>query len=619
MTSKAIRAVATVFFLFFSPLLFCADRPSPIEYEISLKDAAHHIVNVSVHAEATGQEMDFQLPVWNGLYQIRDFAKNIITLSAQDATGKALKVRKLDKTTWRLGRPGSEAGPVEIKYRIIADQPGPFGAELTPEHGFFNLAEVLGYPVGQRDHPIAVSFKDVPAEWKLATALQEDGPSPTSQTGDLLHARNYDALVDSPCELGRFREFDFEQGGAKYRVAIDADPKDYKPEELIRSLKKITAAEIDWMGERPFDHYLFIYHFPEGAGGGGMEHAYSTAISTPAAALENLSGFESVSAHEFFHLWNVKRIRPATLEPIDYTRENYTRALWFSEGVTTTAADLARLKAGLLTEKEYLAKIGAEITTLEERPAHLTQSAEESSLDTWLDGYAVYRAPERSISYYNKGDILGVLLDLKIREDSRDRKSLRDLFQSMDQNYAKRGRYFADSDGVRSSAEALTATDLRGFFMRYVAGVEELPYQELFATVGLNLNKKAKTVADAGFTAMRNFDGPMIVVDVTGTTALAAGVRNGDEVVEIEGKGPDQSMARTIGAMTPGTMIHVTLRRGGSLLPVSFPLEAKESVFWALEEMAHITAAQRARRQAWLNSEDEGNAVAPTQMKTSAP
>src|SRR5256714_14251308 len=215
------------------------------------------------------------------------------------------------------------------------------------------------------------------------------------------------------------------------------------------------------MHDCPFQNYMFIYHFAESAGGGGMEHSYSTAITLPKRDLDaDFDRFISITAHEFFHLWNVKRIRPQSLEPIDYSRENYTRALWFSEGVTTTVGDLALLNAGLMQPEDYFKKLSAAITTLQSRPAHLTQSAEESSLNTWLDKYPNYRSPERSINYYNKGELLGVLLDLKIREDSRGRYSIRDLFQTLNRDFAKRGKFFADSEGVRAVAERLSNNDL---------------------------------------------------------------------------------------------------------------------------------------------------------------
>src|SRR6202043_1667636 len=190
-----------------------------------------------------------------------------------------------------------------------------------------------------------------------------------------------------------------------YRVIVDADSVDYDMTKIVGGLHKITAAATSWMNDRPFDNYMFVYHFPHGPAGGGMEHAFSTAIDVSAESLkEGLIPLEGVTAHEFFHLWNVKRIRPQTLEPVDYTKENYTRALWFSEGVTSSAEGIINLRAGIIDEKGYLKRIGDEITELERRPAHLAQSAEESSLNAWLEGDSYYHRPDRSVSYYNKGE-----------------------------------------------------------------------------------------------------------------------------------------------------------------------------------------------------------------------
>ena len=266
------------------------------------------------------------------------------------------------------------------------------------------------YPVDARTSPVEISFTDLPTGWRIATAL--------SHVGDGFAAQDYDRLVDSPVEIGVFQESDFDQGGGHYRVVVDADPADYDMQKIVATLRSLVAAATAWMDDQPFQTYLFLYHFPRGPAGGGMEHAYSTAIDISASRLaENPLSLGDVTAHEFFHLWNVKRIRPQSLEPIDYTKENYTRALWFSEGVTTTAGNIIRLRAGLLDEARYLKEMADEIAELQRRPAHLTQSAEESSLDAWLEKYDYYRLPTRSISYYNKGYLLGVLLDLQVRED----------------------------------------------------------------------------------------------------------------------------------------------------------------------------------------------------------
>ena len=599
---KFLKSVLSVFFL---ATCAAAQTESKLDYTITLVDAEHHRVHVTMTYDPESGGNEVQLPVWSALYQVRDFAKNVIAVKVSSQSGEQLPIRAIDKTSWEF-RP--RPGWITLDYDIILDEAGPFGAQFNSHHAFFNLAEVLMYPTNGRDFPITLRFEQTPANWKLATALpslsvpatQAGGPS-----GQVLHAANYDRLVDSPCELGNFAESDFEQAGAKYRVVIDAAPGDYDASKLVEALKKITASETAWMDDQPFETYVFIYHFPKGPAGGGMEHAYSTAIDHSADDLKDLKNFDSVSAHEFFHLWNVKRIRSQSLEPIDYTRENYTRSLWFSEGVTTTVADLVLLKAGLLSPADYLRRLSASIATLESRPAHLTQSAEESSLDTWLDKYPTYHSPERSISYYNKGDLLGVLLDLKIRKDSHDHYSLRDLFQSMNRDYAKQGKFFPDSDGLRIEAERLTATDLRSFFEQYVAGTQELPYTELFATVGLTLDQETKVVADPGFTAARSFNPPLVIESVYGEQARVVGLQQGNEVVAIDGKPPAPSLDQQFASAKPGTKIRITVMNRGVRREVELTLGERSTTAYALHESPQATPEQVARRKAWLNSEDQ--------------
>lgn len=583
---------------------FAQNEPK-LEYTVTLADAAQHRVHVGLSFPSESGRNQVQLPVWNALYQVRDFAKNVISVAGENASGQTIPLKQLDKTTWEFVGDGQA---VRIHYDIILDEAGPFGAQFNAHHAFFNFAELLMYPVKGRELPISVQFTGVPEHWKLATSLPSlsvPAEQPGAPSAYLLHAEKYDRLVDSPCELGEFTETDFDQKGGKYRVVVDAEPADYDASALVTALKKITSAETEWMNDRPFDTYVFIYHFPRGPAGGGMEHAYSTAIDISANQLNDLKSFDSTSAHEFFHLWNVKRIRPQSLEPIDYTGENYTRALWFSEGVTSTVADLALLKAGLLAQPEYFDRIARGITVLQSRPAHLTQSAEESSLDTWFDKYPSYRAPERSINYYNKGELLGVLLDLKIRQVSNGQHSLRDLFQEMNRDYAEQGKYFADSAGVRAEAEKLSNTDLREFFEQFVAGTAELPYSELFATVGLVLEKQQQSVADPGFTAARNFTGPLLVDQIYGEQAKNVGLREGDEIVSINQEQPARGLDRQIASLKPGSKIHLVIQRRGDRKEIELILDEKSRTSYALHEFPQATAEQLARRAAWLQSQDQ--------------
>ncbi|MGB0010566.1 MAG: PDZ domain-containing protein [Candidatus Sulfotelmatobacter sp.] len=565
-------------------------------YTVSLTNPEQHLVEVQITLPEGSAQRDLQLPVWNALYQVREFAQYVNWVRAKDRSGRPLPVQELNDSRWQIA--DAQGGAI-IEYQIYVDSFGPFGAQLNLHHAFFNLAQLLMYPVDARNQPMAVRFNQLPAAWHIATPL-------TSAPDGSFTAENYDRLVDSPVEIGTFQENDFDDGGAHYRVVIDAESGDYDPAKITAMLQKIVVAATSWMNDRPFETYMFLYHFPRGPAGGGMEHSYSTAIDVRADALSRSPEvLSSVTAHEFFHLWNVKRIRPQTLAPVDYTKENYTRALWFSEGCTSTAADFIQLRAGLLDERLFEQQLGAGIGELEHRPAHLTQSAEDSSLDAWLEGNPYYRRPERSVSYYNKGELLGIILDLAVRDASHGQESLREVFQWMNDNYARKGRFFPDSDGVRQAAEAITHADLAWFFTKYVQGTEEIPWNDFFRTVGLSVVLEKNTTADPGFSASRNFDGPMIVSSVTaGSEADHAGVRVGDTISEINGKTPGLDSSDDMAALAPDDPITLKARgRRGAERELKWKAGRREETTYDLRDMEHITAEQRARRAAWLKGE----------------
>lgn len=542
----------------------------------------------------TSVDLQVQLPVWNALYQVRDFAEHINWLKASDASGKPVPARFVDKTTWAVPNATS------IEYEIVAADPGPFGAEFSDRHAFLNLAQVLVYPEGHLHGQVVVSFRDVPKSWKIGTPLQG-----TANSAGYC-ADSYDHLVDSPVEISAFREFDFEQRGGQYRVIIDSE-EDFQPEFLLETLRKVIAAETDWMYDRPYQQYTFIFHLPHGIGRGGMEHAYSTAIETSAAHLaEDPVSFASVTAHEFFHLWNVKRIRPQSLEPIDYTKENYTRVLWFSEGVDSTVSESMLVRIGLVDEKTSLARLAGQIRELELRPARETQSVEESSLDAWLEKYGYYRTAERSINYYNKGEIVGVLLDLAIRERSHGQKSLRDLFQWMNQHYAKEGKYFDDSNGVREAAEAVTGASFQDFFDRYVSGTSEIPYNDFFRTVGLQLDRTQQPVAYAGFAASPNFGTTPIVTSVDqGGDAEKAGLRAGDVILSINGQEPQPGFQEQVSSLEPGSTLKLKVSTRDRVHDVKIKLGSRQITDFEFNLRPDATPEQIARRVAWIRGDAE--------------
>ncbi|MGD0163602.1 MAG: hypothetical protein ABSB39_14130 [Candidatus Sulfotelmatobacter sp.] len=573
-------------------------------YTISLASPGQHLVEVQILLPQGPEQRELQLPVWNALYQVRDFAKYVNWVRAKDTAGRALPVRQVDKSRWQIA--GAQDGAV-VEYQIFVDSPGPFGAQFNSHHAFLNLAQVLMYPVDARNGPMVVRFNQLPEGWRVATPL-----APMPEGG--FNAENYDRLVDSPVEIGVFQESDFDEGGGHYRVVVDAEPGDYDMEKISAMLHKIVAGATSWMDDRPFDTYMFLYHFPKGPAGGGMEHSYSTAIEVNADVLARAPEvLASVTAHEFFHLWNVKRIRPQTLEPVDYTKENYTRALWFSEGCTSTASDIIQLRGGLLDESRFERELASGIGELERRPAHLTQSAEESSLDAWLEGDAYYRRPERSISYYNKGELLGITLDLAVREASHGQASLREVFQWMNQNYAKKSRFFPDSEGVREAAEVVSHADLGWFFAKYVAGTEEIPWNDFFRSVGLRVAEEKNRVADAGFVASRNFDGPMTVAAITaGSEAERAGLQVGNTILEINGNAAGQESSQEIGRLAPGDTITLKIRpRRGGERELKWKVGSREEISYELKDVENVTAEQRVRRTAWLKGESQIAQEAP--------
>jgi len=593
-----LRCLSRFFFqlavLFSCSALFAADH---VRYSVSLVNPEKHLVDVTVEIPPGESARELQLPVWNALYQVRDFSQYMNRIRAEDSTGALLPLQQLNKSRWKIS--GAQNGG-RVLYEMFADDPGPYGAQLNSHHAFFNLAEILCYIDGERASPVEIEFRDIPSGWKIATPLgQQDGT---------FSATNYDQLVDSPVEIGKFDERDFNADCGDYRVIVDSENTNSVFDKILTPVQRIVSTETKWMNDCPFKSYMFIYHFSDSPGDGGMEHAYSTAITLPDQYLsQHFDRFTNVTAHEFFHLWNVKRIRPQSLEPIDYTKANYTPALWFSEGVDSTVAGYIHVRAGLLDEKHYLNHLAREITEVEDRPAHSTQSAEQSSIDAWLEKYPYYNLPERSISYYNKGELLGVMLDLKMREASDDKVSLQDLFRWMNDHYAKQGKLFPDSAGVRDAAETLTHADFGEFFRKYVSGLDEIPWDGVFSRVGLRVMSVDVVFTDPGFDAERNFDQPPTVVQVEGGSgADESGLTAGDVIIQINGKSAGSDYEKVINDLGPGALLRLRILRNGSQHDLEWKLASRKQRVFQLEDVPGITAQQRSRRAAWLFGETAG-------------
>ena len=583
-------------------------QAEPTEYFVSLADSANHLAHVSVRLREGSGARVLEMPVWNALYQVRNFAANIENVRAQDASGAAVAIDNVKTSEWQITAP---PGCLIVNYDIYLNSPGPFGTTLNEDHGFFNWAMVLMYSPAYRAEASSVRFLDVPTTWELRDVHVFGAAAPGKVDQAVGIARNYDELVDSPVEVGTFQQSSFQQDGGTYYVVVHGNPADYDMAKLDTVLKQITHAEVDWMQDRPFDEYTFLYHFPHGPAGGGMEHAYGTAIDVNADRLRgDLLPLAEVTAHEFFHLWNVKRIRPQSLEPINYQAEMDTRALWFSEGVTSTVGDLMMVRSGLFDERQYLAQISGEITELQRRPAHTWQSVEESSLDAWFEGIAAYRSPERSISYYNKGEIDGILLDLRIRQLTNGTKSLRDLFHLMNDQYAKQHRFFPDSAGVEQAAESITGQSFGEFFGDYVAGVKEIPYDEFFQFVGLQVVPVTTRAATAGFTSTANLGGqPEIARVDPNSDAQRQGILPGDRVTAVNGAPAQAYLDEELSRLAPGTVIHLQLENRRGKREVELRLGVRQEQSYEVRDLPAVTAAQREHRSAWIHGEDEAGST----------
>ena len=586
-------------------------QAEPTEYFVSLADPATHLAHVSIRLNGTGPGVQVvDMPVWNALYQVRNFAANVENVRAESALGAPIaEFENVTTSRWQVISP---TPCVVIHYDIHLASPGPFGSSLSADHGFFNWAMVLMYSPALRYRPMSIRLLDVPPAWGLRDVHILGGAAPGKVDQTVGLAKNYDELVDSPAEVGVFQQSSFQQDGATYHVVVHGNPADYDMTKLDGVLRQITHAEVDWMQDRPFDEYTFLYHFPHGPAGGGMEHAYGTAIDVNADRLRgDLYPVAAVTAHEFFHLWNVKRIRPFSLEPISYQNEMDTRALWFCEGVTSTVGDLMLARSGLINEQQYLSALSGEITELQGRPAHVWQSVEESSLDAWFEGIPFYRSAERSISYYNKGEILGVLLDLRIRQLTGGKKSLRDLFHYMNDKYAKQHIYFKDSEGVEQAAEAVSGEqNFKEFFHDYVSGVREIPFDDFFQFVGLHVVPGTTRVGSAGFTTTANLGGQPEVAQVEpNSDAQRLGVNPGDRITALNGAPAEGYLDEQLARMTPGTVIHLQLESRRSRREIELRLTSRQVQTYELRDLPAVTPEQRAHRTAWIHGDDEAGAT----------
>jgi predicted metalloprotease with PDZ domain len=590
------RSSAVLYFLFF--LLSSSRSNATIRYEVSLAHPEQHLFHVTMTIPSVVNEVTVQMAAWNALYQIRDFSSHLRQVEAFIGSEIA-PIEKHDKKTWRI----KGSGTIRVHYDAYWDEVGPFASQLNSEHAFINPAMILLYVPDRRGEAVHLAMPDVPERWQAAGSSIEFTESMGGARNFSGDAPSYDVLADGPIEVGKFDEFQLTGLTPAVWVVVHGDS--WKKKQVEGDLKRICQYELKLMDGAPFERYTFILHIGKGAGGGGMEHANSTAIS-----LYSDEYLPNVAAHEFFHLWNVKRIRPASLDPVDYTKEQYTRALWFAEGVTNTYASYTLVRSGIWSKERFYADLGEQISELEGRPANRWQSAEQSSLDAWLEKYSLYNQPEYSVSYYTKGQVLGDLLDILIRDRTGNEKSLDDVLRSMNTNLAKRGKAYRDSLDVQLTAEGVAGGSFEEFFGKYVAGAEPFPYQQILALAGLALRTVEHRRPTLGFFVEHEPNGPFVVSAVDSESLAAhAGMRAGDVIVSWNGGEVPRRVDRWLQEQKAGDSLKLRVRREDKEITLEFRLgEIKETLYQVVED-PYAGAKARHIREGMLRGETSAAVV----------
>ena len=594
-----------------------------IQFTVSMPAPHTHLLEVEMRVrDARGPaQADLIMPVWTpGSYLVREYARHVQDFAPRDVAGGELAWRKTNKNTWRVETRGVPEW--RVSYRVYANELSVRTNELNDRRAMWNNAALLMYVDGFPHAP--ATLRVVPHKnWKVATGLPAVAGSP-----DTFRAENFDALYDSPFLVSDFREFRFESRGRPYRFVVEGEGN-YDLERMRRDVPKIVEATVDLFGDAPYRDYTFMLVAAPG-GGGGLEHRNSTLLIyqrfgfRPDTGPTSYKNFLSLVAHEFFHVWNVKHIRPDALGPFDYTRENYTTLLWFAEGATDYYERLLLRRAGLLTDKELLEGWASAFGDLQEKPGRLEQSLEESSFDAWIK---YYRRDENwinsQVSYYEKGAVVALLLDLEIRRRSGGARSLDDVLRRLYADFAKRGRNYTPAD-LQRAAEQAAGSPLEEFFRRYVRGRDELDYDAALAAAGLRLETGAgappskpflgatiaradevptvAAVQGAGSFRSTLLSDAVVVRNVpAGTPAYDSGLNVGDQILALDGfRVTRDTFERRLGERRPGDSVALTLFRGDELRTLNVKLGGTADAAYRILPVARPTDEQRRIYQAWL-------------------
>ncbi len=568
-------------------------------FTVSMPQPATHYFHVTFRCEGLkGGVQDFELPAWMpGFYRILDYEKNVTNFRAANGAGRPLPWEKVTRNTWRVA--SDNVSVITVDYDVFGNVSFPAQSFLDAQRAFIAPPGVLLYVAGQIRHPVTVTIVPPPGWTQVSTGLDSVRGRPGTFT-----ARDFDELYDCPFLLGNQGVRQFEVRGVLHKVVIENVPETVDRSKMAEDLKKIVDAATRLIADIPYKHYTFLLM---GKGNGGIEHSNSAACFFNGKSLTEAKGYQgwlSYIAHEYFHCFNVKRIRPIALGPFDYETENLTDLLWVSEGLTVYYEDIVMVRAGLMTPGEYLERMSRAMSRFENTPGRFYQSAAESSLETW-GGSGFGGDRNTTISYYDDGAMLGAMLDLKIRNESGNRKSLDDVMRALYRVfYGQKKRGFTDAE-FREECERAAGAPLAEVF-DYASTTKRIDYAKYFAYAGLRV-EDAPQDAPGAFLGVdtRSSDGGLVVTDVIpGSPAEDAGLKARDEIRELDGsKASVKALSDLLAAKKPVDSLKLRILRTNEPQELTMTLGKNMKHAFSIAPMTVSSPLQAAIFKDWLRED----------------
>lgn len=589
-------------FFFMIASINVADAQSSIAFRVSFSEPQAHYADVEMTLTGNNDtHTDVRMPVWApGSYLVREFAKNVESFNAETTQGTSVSFAKTNKNTWRIENP--RKADLRIRYRVYAFEISVRTSFIDASHAFLSPTGIFMYPEGRINMPSTVSV-DIPAAWsRISTGLEV-----VKGKKNTFRAANFDVLFDSPIEVGNQDVFEFNAAGVHHEVAM-VNGGNYDKERLKKDMADIIERETAIYGENPNKNYVFIVHNYQ-RGGGGLEHLNSTVLGASRFSYSTEKGYNSflsLVAHEYFHLWNVKRLRPKALGPFDYSNENYTSELWIAEGFTAYYDNLLLRRTGAYKPEQYLDVIAADMNSLENQPGNKLQPVTGSSFDAWIK---YYRPNENSnntgISYYTKGSILGFILDLEIINATQGRKGLDDVMKAMyDEYYKKQHRGYTTQE-FKATAEKIAGISLDNFYRDYVDGTAPIQYNVHFGHAGLSVidDNAGKNIVSAGFTISATSPKFTVSAVKRGSAEWEAGLNVNDEIIAADNyRVTTQSeYDNLLNFKRPGDTLKLLVSRDGIIKEITLNLKKSTSSKLRIVIDENATAAQLAVRKKWLS------------------